>query len=159
MSEEVLSPTEVERTEAPRDLPASLDINELQALSPTGLEDICRRLDVRMHAGRSRHHHILDVVRCGLSQNIPVTVEGFFDQVAELFGWLRNPALNFVALPEDVGVSRETLQQYKFRPGQLIAGTVRLPREREKSIMLDEVTDNRRLCPRRNGRSRPRSII
>ncbi len=141
MSEEVLTPAEVEPVVAPRaDLPTSLDINQLQALSPAELEDVCRRLDVRMHAGRSRHHHILDVVRCALSQNIPVTIEGFFDQVAESFGWLRSPALNFLQVPEDVGVSRDTLQQFKFRPGQLIAGTVRLPREREKTIMLDEVT-------------------
>ncbi|MDQ6939648.1 MAG: transcription termination factor Rho [Verrucomicrobiota bacterium] len=140
MSEEVLTPAEVEPVVAPpADLPASLEINHLQALSPAELENVCRRLDVRMHAGRSRHHHILDVVRCALSQNIPVTVEGFFDQVAESFGWLRSPALNFLQVPEDVGVSRDTLQQFKFRPGQLIAGTVRLPREREKTIMLDEV--------------------
>ncbi len=141
MSEEVLTPPEAEPVVAPRsDLPASLDINQLQALSPAELEDVCRRLDVRMHAGRSRHHHILDVVRCALSQNIPVTVEGFFDQVAESFGWLRSPPLNFLQVPEDVGVPRDTLQQFKFRPGQLIAGTVRLPREREKTIMLDAVT-------------------
>ena len=32
------------------------------------------------------------------------------------------------------------MQHFRFRPGQLIAGTVRLPRDREKSLMLDEVT-------------------
>jgi transcription termination factor Rho len=43
-------------------------------------------------------------------------------------------------VPEDVGVPRATIQHFGFRPGQLIAGTVRPPRDREKSIMLDQVT-------------------
>ncbi|MGZ5005602.1 MAG: transcription termination factor Rho [Chthoniobacterales bacterium] len=151
MDEEILTPTEVqpeiagengaETSVAPRpDIPASLDINQLQSMSPAELDDLCRRMDVRKHPGRSRHHEILDLVRCALSQNIPVMTEGFFEQVTESFGLLRSPALNFLALPEDVAVPRATVQHFKFRPGQLIAGTVRLPRDREKSLMLDEVT-------------------
>ena len=145
MDEKVLTPTE-KGNEAPvavaprPDMPSSLDLKRLQTMSQTELDDLCRRMDVRKHPGRSRHHEILDIVRCALSQNVPVTTEGFYEQVAESFGLLRSPALNFLALPEDVAVPRATIQQFKFRPGQLIAGTVRLPREREKSLMLDEVT-------------------
>jgi len=138
MDENVLTPTQTEEAQAP-DL-SPLDLNDLQALSPAELEEICRRFDVRMNPGRTRHHHILDLVRAALSRNVPVTVEGFFDQVADAFGLLRFPALNFLPVPEDVGVPRGTVQHFRFRPGQLIAGTLRLPREREKLIMLDEVT-------------------
>ncbi|MGZ5503219.1 MAG: hypothetical protein ACXWGY_01035, partial [Chthoniobacterales bacterium] len=124
MDEEILTPTEVqpeiagengaETSVAPRpDIPASLDINQLQSMSPADLDDLCRRMDVRKHPGRSRHHEILDLVRCALSQNIPVMTEGFFEQVTESFGLLRSPALNFLALPEDVAVPRATVQHFK----------------------------------------------
>ncbi|HEX8077272.1 MAG TPA: hypothetical protein VF511_05615, partial [Chthoniobacterales bacterium] len=145
MEEEVLTQPEAEpqaagTVERPSDLPESLDLNALQALAPNELEDFCRRMDVRMHPGRTRHHLIVDVVRFALSQNIPVTAEGFFDQIADSFGLLRFPKLNFLPVPEDVGVPRATAQHFHFRPGQFIAGTLRLPRDREKSIMLDRVT-------------------
>jgi len=138
MDENVLTPTQTEIAPA-ADLPP-LDLNQLQALSQEELEEVCRRFDVRMHPGRTRHHHILDLVRCALSQRVPVTAEGFFDQVTENFGLLRFPALNFLPVPEDVGVPRGTVQHFKFRPGQLVAGTLRLPRDREKTLMLDQVT-------------------
>jgi transcription termination factor Rho len=51
----------------------------------------------------------------------------------------RVPALNFLPVPEDVGVPRGTTQEFRFKAGQQIAGTLRLPREREKIIMLDQV--------------------
>ena len=50
------------------DLPSALNLNELQALSPQALEDLCRAFDVRMHPGRTRHHHIVDLVRFACSQ-------------------------------------------------------------------------------------------
>jgi len=118
----------------------ALDLNALQALAPTELDDLCRRLDVRLHPGRTRHFQILDVIRCALSQNITVTVSGFFDQVADSFALLRFPALNFLPVPEDVGVPRATVQRFHFKPGHLITGTLRPPRDREKLIMLDQVT-------------------
>ena len=129
-------------------LPPALDLNELQALGPAELEELCRDFDVRMHPGRTRHHHILDLVRAALSRNIPVTVEGFFDQVADSFGVLRWPRLNFLPVPEDVGVPRAIVQRFHFRLGQKVKGTLRLPRDREKLLMLDEVTADRRAAGR-----------
>jgi len=143
MNGEALAQPQVEAERPPAALaerPASLDLNALQRLSPAEVEDFCQRFDVRVHPGRTRHQLIVDLVRCALSQNVMVTVEGFFDQVADSFALLRFPALNFLPVPEDVGVPRAAVQHFKFKPGQLIAGTLRLPRDREKTLMLDEVT-------------------
>ena len=120
--------------------PATLDLNQLQSLAPGELDDLCERFEVRVHPGRTRHQVIVDLVRCAILQNCRVTVEGWFDQVADSFALLRFPALNFLPVPEDIGIPRGTVQHFKFKPGQLITGTVRLPRDREKTLMLDEVT-------------------
>jgi transcription termination factor Rho len=134
--------TTLATTDAPpaQVLPASLDLNELQALGPAEIEKLCRDFELRVYPGRSRHHQILDLIRAALARKIPVTVTGFFDPVADSFGVLRWPRLNFLAVPEDVGVQRAFLQLFHFRPGQKISGTLRLPRDREKLLMLDEVT-------------------
>ncbi len=120
-------------------LPSALDLNELQALGPAEIEKLCRNFDLRVHPGRTRHHHILDLIRAALGRKIPVTARGFFDQVADSFGALRWPRLNFLPVPEDVGVPRALIQKFHFRPGQKISGTLRLPRDREKLLMLDEI--------------------
>src|SRR6476620_7260611 len=120
-------------------LPASLDVNELQALAPEKLEELCRDFQLRVYPGRSRHHLVLDLIRAALGRKIPVTTTGFFDPVADAFGVLRWPRINFLSVPEDVGVARATIQQFSLRPAKKIRGTLRLPRDREKLIMLDEV--------------------
>jgi transcription termination factor Rho len=127
--------------EEPLNLPASLDVNELQALPPEELEALCREFQLRVYPGRSRHHLILDLVRLALGRKIPVTTTGFFDPVADNFGVLRWPRLNFLPVPEDVGIPRALIQQFSLRPAQKIRGTVRLPRDREKLIMIDEVLE------------------
>jgi transcription termination factor Rho len=121
-------------------LPAALDLNDLQAFEPADIEKLCRDFELRVHPGRTRHHQILDLIRAALSRKIPVMAEGFFDQVADSFGVLRWPQLNFLRVPEDVGVPRALTQKFHFRPGQKIRGTLRLPRDREKLLMLDEAT-------------------
>lgn len=140
MNEDAISSAEtVAATEAPV-LPQSLDINTLQALPPPELDALCRDFELRVQPGRWRHQQILDIVRTAINRQIPVTTSGFFDFVGESFGILRWPALNFLSVPEDVGVPRPLIQRFRLRPGQEIAGTVRLPRDREKTIMIDEIT-------------------
>ncbi len=146
MDETVLEPPAVESAHEipPRseeaERPEPLRLNDLLHVSPQELADLCQRLDLRMHPGRSRQHQVLDLVRGALSRRVPVLVEGFFEQVADSFALLRFPSLNFLPVPADVGVPRSLVQQWKFRPGQQLAGTVRLPRDREKMLMLDQLT-------------------
>src|SRR5256885_8119058 len=117
-----------------------LDLNQLEEFPEKKLKALARDLDLYLHPARSRHHHILDIVRAGLAGGGTVTAEGFLDQVSDSFAMLRWPKLNFLPVPEDVCVPRAIFEQYQLRPGQRIAGTVRLPAQREKFLSLDAVT-------------------
>ena len=121
-------------------LPDSLQMNDLQAMAPEQIDALCRDFDLRGFPARTRHYQIVDLVRSALGRGVRVTAQGFLDPVAEHFGVLRWPYLNFLAVPEDVGVSRAMMQQFHLQPAQLISGTVRLPRDREKLLMLDELS-------------------
>ena len=118
----------------------ALDLNELQESSSEELEALARDLDVYLHPARSRHQHLLDIIRAALASGAPVTAEGFLDQVGDSFAMLRWPKLNFLPVPEDVCVSRALIEQHHLRPGQKIAGTVQLPGQRGKFLSLDKVT-------------------
>src|SRR5437762_14016910 len=118
----------------------SLDLNELQESSEKKLKALARDLDLYLHPARSRHQHILDIIRAALAGGATVAAEGFLDQVSDYFAMLRWPKLNVLPLPEDVAVPRALIEQYHLRPGQKIAGTVRLPVQREKFLSLDKVT-------------------
>jgi transcription termination factor Rho len=117
-----------------------LDLNQLQESSSEQLEALARDLDVYLHPARSRHQHILDIVRAALANDDTVTAEGFLDQLGDSFAMLRWPKLNFLPVPEDVCVSRALIEQHHLRPGQKIAGTLQLPGQRGKFFALERVT-------------------
>jgi len=119
----------------------ALDLNELQEFSDKKLKALARDLDLHLHPTRSRHQHILDIVRAAVVGGGIVSAEGFLDQVSDSFAMLRWPKLNFLPVPEDVAVPRTLIEQHDLRPGQRVAGTVRLPVQREKFLSLDKVTE------------------
>ena len=118
-----------------------VDLNELQEFSEKKLKALARDLDLLLHPGRSRHQHVLDIIRAALAVGATVSAEGFLDQVSDSFAMLRWPKLNFLPVPEDVAVPRVLIEQYHLRPGQKVAGTVRLPVQREKFLSVDKVTN------------------
>jgi transcription termination factor Rho len=120
--------------------PSSMDLNSLHQLAPEELLQLAQKFDVFLHPARTRHYHILDLLRSVLNAGCIVTAEGFIEQIGDSFALLRCPELNFLPVPEDVGVTRVQLQKFHLRPGQKIAGKLRLPRDREKSLMFDEIT-------------------
>ncbi len=117
--------------------PRELSINELEKLDD--LFPVARDFNLHLHPARTRHHHILDLARAALGQGANVTAEGFLDQVGDSFGLLRYPELNFLPVPEDVYIPRAAMELYHLRPGQKLAGKLRLPRDREKGLVLDDV--------------------
>jgi transcription termination factor Rho len=118
----------------------ALELNELQEFSEKKLKALARDLALHLHPARSRHQHIVDIVRAAVSSGATVTAEGFVDQVSDSFAMLRWPKLNFLPVPEDVAVPRALIEQHDLRPGQKVAGTVRLPVQREKFLSLDKVS-------------------
>ena len=120
--------------------PRALGLNELQEFPGKKLRALARDLDLHLHPSRSRHQHILDIARAAISSGATVNAEGFLDQVSDSFAILRWPKLNFLPVPEDVAVPRTLVVQHNLRPGQKLAGTVRLPVQREKFLSLDNVT-------------------
>ena len=119
--------------------PAPFAIRDLQKLSTDQLDAFARKADIHLYPGRSRHYHILDIVRTALHRGGTVTTEGFLDDQGDAGPVLRSPSVNFLPVPEDVAVPRALVQKLQLRPGQQLSGSVRLPRDREKMLVLDQI--------------------
>ena len=131
--------TAAEIAAATTDPPASIDLNALHKMSPEELVELAKKFGVSFHAARTRHYQILDLARAALGAGLTVTAEGLIDQPSESLAFLRWPELNFLPVPEDVAVPRAMLQKSWLRPGQQVGGKIRLPRDREKTLVLDEI--------------------
>ncbi len=132
------APTAV-AAEPPPPPPEPVTLQALQEMEPAALHELFERLDVRINYGHDRHQQIFDLVRYGIPRGLSVTVHGFLEQPNDGPAVLRSPRLNFLPLPEDVGVAHFLIREFSLRPGQSIEGTVRPPRDRERGLMLDRL--------------------
>ncbi|HEY1771226.1 MAG TPA: transcription termination factor Rho [Chthoniobacterales bacterium] len=119
--------------------PTPFDLSELQRLEPAALVTLCGEIGYRPNPAHTRHQHILGLVRHAIGRGTRVIVRGFLEQPNDGPAVIRLPELNFLPLPEDVGVAHFIVRQFGLRAGQLIEGTVRLPRDRERGLMLDRL--------------------
>ena len=116
-----------------------LEMEELQKLDSAGLQEMFARAELRPHPGRSRHQLIVDLVRHAVLRGQQVRTSGFLEQPNDGPAVLRSPSHNFLPLPEDVGLPHFLIRHFGLRPGQLLRGTIRLPRDREKMLMIDRI--------------------
>ncbi|MDQ3414581.1 MAG: transcription termination factor Rho [Verrucomicrobiota bacterium] len=119
--------------------PEVFDLPELQELSPTALQELFARFELHPHSGRTRHQLLVDLVRHLISRGQVVRTSGFLELPNDGPAMLRSPRLNFLPLPEDIGVPHHLIRHFGLRSGQSLQGTIRLPRDREKGLMLDHV--------------------
>jgi transcription termination factor Rho len=132
-----------ETREEPGQLPAPtfppLEMAGLQEMDLPAIQRWFAGAELRSHPGRTRHQLILDLVRAAVTRGQQVRVSGFLEQPNDGPAMLRSPRHNFLPLPEDVGVPHFLIRQFGLRPGQSLRGTIRMPRDREKTIVLDRI--------------------
>ena len=122
-------------------VPEKVDVNEFQRKSLADLHDIAQEIGLRVAGVRSKHHLIFEILRFYGIRGTLMEAEGFLDYSGDSFGFLRWPDFSFAANADDVYIASNFVKKHELRPGQLVRGVVRAPREREKFLSVDEVLE------------------
>lgn len=130
------STTPVARVE----MPVQIATDELQVLGTPQLIARARELNLRVNPERTRHQIIFDLLRFYLQHGVSVTTDGVLELASENHAYLRWPRQNFRPGPDDVFVPAVFLKRHGLQNGQRVAGKLRVPRDREKFVVLDEIT-------------------
>ena len=72
---------------------------------------------------------------------------GVLEIVPEGFGFLRSSDYNYLASPDDIYVSPMQIKQYGLKPGDVVQGKVKIPREGEKFFALIDIHHINGLTP------------
>ena len=72
---------------------------------------------------------------------------GVLEIVPEGFGFLRSSDYNYLASPDDVYVSPMQIRQFGLKPGDVVEGKVKIPRENEKFFALIDIDRINGLMP------------
>jgi len=117
-----------------------LSLNDLQRLSLENLASRGAELGMRARVETSRHHMVLDQARFHLSQGGTVFATGFLELAAD-HGVLRWPLFSLKPGPDDVHVPASLLRPLDLRPGLMLRCSLRLPRDRERGLVVDSILE------------------
>src|SRR5208283_5009425 len=118
---------------------ASLNIAKLQAMSMTELNGMARELGVENFGTMRKHEVIFHILQKNAERAGVLFSEGVLEVLPEGFGFLRSQSFNYLPCPEDIYVSPSQIRRFDLQTGNLIAGQIRPPKEKEKFFALLKV--------------------
>ena len=127
-------------SEAPSAPPEPLSLNDLQKLPLGELLARAHEVGVRVRPDSTRHPLILDQARFQLSEGGILTGLGLLERNGDS-GAIRWAAFDLRPGPEDVFVPHAMLRQYGLQSGLMLKCTIRLPRDRERGLVVDQILE------------------
>jgi len=119
--------------------PTSLNIAKLQAMSMPDLNHMARDLGVENFGTMRKHEVIFQILQKNAERAGVLFSEGVLEVLPEGFGFLRSQSFNYLPCPEDIYVSPSQIRRFDLQTGNLVAGQIRPPKEKERFFALLKV--------------------
>jgi transcription termination factor Rho len=117
----------------------SLNIAKLQAMSMGDLNQMARELSVENFGTMRKHEVIFHILQKNAERAGVLFSEGVLEVLPEGFGFLRSQSFNYLPCPEDIYVSPSQIRRFDLQTGNLIAGQIRPPKDKERFFALLKV--------------------
>jgi transcription termination factor Rho len=138
--EQPAAPAAREDQESDKDrIASSLNIAKLQAMSMNDLNQMARDLAVENFGTMRKHEVIFHILQKNAERAGVLFSEGVLEVLPEGFGFLRSQSFNYLPCPEDIYVSPSQIRRFDLQTGNLIAGQIRPPKEKERFFALLKV--------------------
>ena len=117
----------------------SVNIAKLQAMPMGELNQMAKDFGIENFGTMRKHEVIFHILQKSAERSGVMFSEGTLEVLDEGFGFLRSQSFNYLPCPEDVYVSPSQIRRFNLQTGNLIAGQIRPPKEKEKFFALLKV--------------------
>ena len=132
-SDERRPPVEDRRPAPPPSKEPQLTLKELEAMTLMDLHTLAKSFELENYRALNKPELIWEILRARTKRDGLIFAQGLLDVVGE-FGFLR-PS-DFARSREDVYVSGSQIRRFDLRPGDLVSGQARPPKEGERYFAL-----------------------
>ncbi|MGC8828490.1 MAG: transcription termination factor Rho [Verrucomicrobiia bacterium] len=119
--------------------PKPINIAQLQAMSMTELNNIAREMGIENFGTMRKHELIYQILSKNAERNGVLFSEGVLEILPEGFGFLRSRSFNYLPCQEDIYVSPSQIRRFDLQTGNVVAGQIRPPKEKERFFALLKV--------------------
>ena len=127
---------EEEEGEEEREKGEILDLATLQAMNMPELSKLALEYGIDNAGTLKKHEIVLEILKKNAERHGRMFTEGVLEIVPEGYGFLRSQSFNYLPCPEDVYVSPSQIRRFNLQTGDIVAGQIRPPKEKEKYFAL-----------------------
>jgi len=113
-----------------------LHISELQKLTMAQLLATAKKEGLTEYTGLKKQDLIFKILKNRVKANGLMFGEGVLEILPDGFGFLRSPDYNYLPCPDDIYVSPSQIRRFGLRPGNIVSGQIRPPKEKERYFAL-----------------------
>jgi transcription termination factor Rho len=103
------------------------------------LNKMAKKQGIPNYGSLQKHELIFQLLQRNAEQAGVLYTEGCLEILPEGFGFLRSESFNYLPCPEDVYVSPSQIRRFDLQTGDIIAGEIRRPKDRERFFALVKV--------------------
>lgn len=119
--------------------PVTINISQLQAMSISELNHMAKEMGIENFGTMKKHELIFQILQKNAERSGILFSEGVLEILPEGFGFLRSQSFNYLPCPEDIYVSPSQIRRFDLQTGDLVAGQIRPPKEKERFFALLKV--------------------
>ena len=119
--------------------PVVIELSALKDMGVAELTKIAQTLDLPNATGLRKQDLIFQILRARAEKSGLLFSEGVLEVLPDGYGFLRAPAYNYLAGPDDVYVSPSQIRRFDLQTGDTVSGQVRTPKEGERYFALTKV--------------------
>jgi transcription termination factor Rho len=115
-------------------------IAELQRMDIEGLYQFAKSINLKNLGSLPKTQVVFEIVKAiSALPDKELYGEGVLEILPDGFGFLRSPNYNYLPSAEDIYVSPAQIRRFNLRKGDILSGTIRSPKEKEKYFALLQV--------------------
>ncbi|MEX2212580.1 MAG: transcription termination factor Rho [Phycisphaeraceae bacterium] len=115
---------------------SELTVRDLQKLDMVALKKLGEEENVKDIDTLTRHKLTFKILERKIMKQGLMYGEGVLEILPDGFGFLRSPEYSYLACPDDIYVSPSQIRRFGLKPGHIVQGTIRPPKESEKYFAL-----------------------
>jgi len=108
----------------------------LQELTVAELHEMAKKEGMTEYSALTKQQLIFKILKERIRQSGLMFGEGVLEILPDGFGFLRNPAYNYLSSADDIYVSPSQIRRFGLRSGHVISGQIRPPKDSEKYFAL-----------------------
>ncbi|OUX38952.1 MAG: transcription termination factor Rho [Kiritimatiellaceae bacterium TMED266] len=133
----------------------SLAVHEMQVTEINDIKAMAEEYELQEFAGYGKHQLIFELLKTHGRRGGPLQGRGVLEVLPDGFGFLRSPVNSYQPSPDDIYVSPSQIRRFGLRTGDVVEGTLRAPKEKERFFALHFLDKINNEAPERKRKTVP----